>query len=151
MTKDSIPLTIFLSFFVLYFFATQKIYNSTYFYRIALLISILSLGLFVFVDRLYPELKVQYSAFVIFYYGVLLILVKLIYSKLNMSLIQKEWIIGKQFMNKDFTFTTITDWGDSVWDKKIAVAPSWLDHFVSIVLLFGPMLLMWLTVSVMRG
>jgi hypothetical protein len=68
-----------------------------------------------------------------------------------MSLIQKEWIIGKRFINKDFTFTIIGDLGNDVWDKKTAAAPSWFDHFVSIFLLFGPMLLTLLTVIVMKA
>ena len=151
MTKDTAGLIIWISFIVLYFLATQKIYNSKYFYRIALVMLLLSPGLFVFVGRQYPEEKIHFSAFLIFYYGILLLLVKLIYPKLNMLLIQKEWIIGKQFIDKDFTFTIITDWGSSVWDKKTAAAPSWFDHFVSIILLFGPMLLLLLTLTVMKG
>ncbi|HET6995019.1 MAG TPA: hypothetical protein VFI06_08550 [Chitinophagaceae bacterium] len=150
MTKDTIIPLIGIAFFVLYFFGTQKIYSNKYFYRTVLFILLLSLGLFVYLNRQYPGRRFQFSAFLIFHYGILLIVIKLIYGKINYSLEQKQWI-SQKFANKDFTFTTISDWGDEVWDKKTAPAPSWLDHVVSNIMLFGPMLLSWATVSIMKG
>jgi hypothetical protein len=79
------------------------------------------------------------SAF-LFFYVFILFIIKKTYTTINRFLIQKQWLKEK-FVNKDYTWVEVTDWGDDMWDKKIAAPPSWLDHTLTIVLLLLPMLL----------
>ena len=105
MKTDTIGLFIMLCFFGLNFFATQRLYCSKHFYKLIVLILLLSLAYFLHLDGKHPELKFQYICFIIFHYGILLLSIKLGYSRLNMSLVRINWVKSK-FENKDFTYVT---------------------------------------------
>ena len=53
-------------------------------------------------------------------------------------------LIKKEYDEKEFTYVlwdsdvNIPDW----WDKKSASKPSWFDHFITLLLLILPILLM---------
>jgi hypothetical protein len=144
-TKDYIGVAAFAIFFALNLFLTQKIYSSKYCYTFLTLILICSLISFAILDHIYPDLKVQFCAFLIFYYGLLLLITRLYYSSLNHVLVRKKFV-NVRFQDKDFTHVWISGTGGDIWDKKRSSAPSWLDHFVSLCLFFGPMALLWPTI-----
>ena len=151
MDTGIIGLIIWMLFFALHFFATQRLYCSKHFYKILVLILLFSLASFIFLDRKYPELKFQFSAFLIFHYGILLLLIRLGYRQLNLLFVKKKWM-APGFANKDFTYVThSTGWGNDIWDEKYASTPSWLDYIFSYSLLFGPILLPMFTIRIVRG
>jgi hypothetical protein len=144
MDENIIVLILFMTFFVLYFFTTQKIYSHTYWYVISAILFIFSVALFITLNKKYPEQTFQYSAFLISFYCLLLFLIKLSYRKLNTLFAKKRWV-SSEFANKDFTYVTLSEWGDNLWEKN-AFKPSWLDHVLSTILLVGPILLMIWTI-----
>ena len=152
MGTGTIGLLIWILFFVLHFFATQRLYSTKHFYKILVLMLLLSLTIFILLDKRYPELKFQFSAFLIFHYGILLLMIKLSYRKINLSFIRNHWITTT-FAGKDFTYVThaYQGLGDDIWEKKYASKPSWLDYIFSYCLLFVPVLLMLLTMWIIRG
>jgi hypothetical protein len=144
--KDIIEIIIWTGFFTLYFFGTQKIYSDDYSCGILITLLILSVVLFIALDKKHPELKMQYSAFLISHYCLLLLLIKLTYRKLYSLLAKKGWV-SAQFGSKDFTHVTLGEYGDEQWEHKITLKPNWLDHVLSIILIFAPILLMLWTMS----
>jgi hypothetical protein len=149
---DSIGLLIWMVFFALHFFATQRLYRSKDFYGFQIVILVLSTAVFFILDKQYPELKFQFSAFLIFHYSILLVVIKLGYKPLNMAFVKRHWI-SAEFVGKEFTYVThaYEGLGDDIWDKKHASKPSWLDYVFSYSLLFIPMILTLLTMRIIRG
>jgi hypothetical protein len=145
-TKDYIGVAAFVAFFVMNLFLTQRIYSSKHSYTFLTFILICAFVLFAILDNMYPDIKVQFSAFLIFHYGLLLLITRLYYRKLNGMLARKK-LVKVQFRDKDFTHVWISKGGD-IWDKKRSAPPSWLDHFFSLVLFFGPMALLWPTIYI---
>jgi hypothetical protein len=149
---DTIGLLIWVVFFALHFFATQGLYRSRYFYGVQIVMFSVSIVLFFILDKKYPELKFQFSAFLVFHYSFLLVLIRLSYRSLNMALVKRH-CISSAFIDKDFTYVThaFEGLGDDIWDRKQASKPSWLDYFLSYSLLFVPIFLTLLTMHIMRG
>src|SRR6478672_9270485 len=127
MGTSTIGLFLWVIFFALHFFATQRLYSSKYFYWILVVMLLLSFAVYSMLDKQYPALKFQFSAFLIFHYGVLLLLIKLVYRKLNLSFVRKQWI-APPFIDKEFTYVThaYEGLGDDIWDKNHSTKPSWL-------------------------
>ncbi|MGC4103253.1 hypothetical protein [Ferruginibacter sp.] len=59
-------------------------------------------------------------------------------------------MVAEKYINKDFTFVAWGDW-DIFWDKKRAVAPSWLDELLSFLLGILPILLVALFYSLITA
>ena len=129
MSTDTIGVLIWI-FFIALHFTTQELYCSKYHFAIITLLLALSTTLFIFLNRKYPELKFQYSAFLIFYQAILLFAIKIGYKRFNTWLIQKDWV-PSLFLNKDFTYVTHPPQGigNDIWDKRIASKPLGLIMF----------------------
>jgi len=89
---------------------------------------------------------------VLFYYSLLLFLIKKGYKFVNTFLIERS-VIGTNFIAKDFTYVnwsggnpTIPKW----WDGELAKAPSSLDIILTVILLTVPFLLCVLTNSIIK-
>lgn len=148
----TIALVIFSVFLSLYFGGTQRIFSSRHSYGILLATIILSCGIFIYLNNRYPDLKFQFLTFTLSYYAILLAFIKLVYKKLNRSLITMD-LLGPEFSNKDFTFVLYAaeGIGEETWEKNYASTPSWLDRSLSFGLLIGPLLLVGLTIKIARG
>ena len=129
-------------FFVIHFWFTQKIYSHNHFI-IALLFSlVIPFTAFLLINR-DDWIKSLPLGLLVFIFVVLLFLVKRSYRQINKLLIRKN-LIRKDYDEKDFTYVlwdsdvNIPNW----WDEKLASKPSWLDNFISFMLLILPILLM---------
>ena len=134
-----ISLITFSLFLILHFFYTQKIYFRSIFFILIVISLLLPIGFF-FLSKEKDKLFAVNFGLLIFYYMLLLWLIKICYKRLNQFLINKN-LINMKFREKDFTYI-ISD-GDIIetwWDKS-AEPPSWLDYFFSILLFVLPLLL----------
>ena len=126
-------------FFFAYFFLSQKIYTHNKFSYAFIAVSAISVVMFL-VSKKEIYNKVIFCAAVLFFYILLLWTIKKMYSILNNFFIKKQWL-NKKFINKDFTWVELDDWGDKIWNKEITTTPSPLDYFLTMILLLAPMLL----------
>ena len=134
-----ISLITFSLFLILHFFYTQKIYFRSIFFILIVISLLLPIGFF-FLSKEKDKLFAVNFGLLIFYYMLLLWLIKICYKRLNQFLINKN-LINMKFREKDFTYI-ISD-GDIIetwWDKS-AEPPSWLDYFFTILLFVLPLLL----------
>jgi hypothetical protein len=136
---DLIYIIPFILFILTYFALSQKIYLHNKFISAFIASSIVT-GIMIFISKPSDYNKAIGCSAFLFFYVFILFIIKKTYTTINRFLIQKQWLKEK-FVNKDYTWVEVTDWGDDMWDKKIAAPPSWLDHTLTIVLLLLPMLL----------
>ncbi|MGG9960448.1 hypothetical protein [Ferruginibacter sp. SUN106] len=127
-------------FFYVYFFQSQKIYFHNRFIQTFLIFFSITL-LIGFVSKKEDYNKVMLCGSILFFYILLLWVIKKKYQVLNQFFIKKQWIT-EEFQNKDFTWMTISHFNyEVIWEKKIATKPSLLDRILSLILIFMPMLL----------
>jgi hypothetical protein len=74
------------------------------------------------------------------YYSIFLFIIKLFYRGMNAFLIKNK-LVSKAFLGKDFTYASLNDSQDDIWDEKLATKPSWFDTILSFLLFIIPMLL----------
>ena len=149
MDINVIGLILLALFFGLYFFTTQKIYRSKYFFWITVLGGCVAILSFLLLSHKYAETKIPFATFLTLYYLLLLVLIKMTYKKLNNHFISKKWV-DNSFSHKDFTYVThaYEGIGNDIWDNRRAFKPSRLDYILSYGLFFGPMLLLLLTLKI---
>jgi hypothetical protein len=133
----------FCFYFIMQFFFTQKIYTYNYFilaFFVSLIIPVVSF--FEVSDKNY-WLKNMPVTFITFIFLILLIIIKIVYKRFNQFLIDKN-VVKNEFRGKDFTYVLweadvvgIENW----WDEKLAVKPSWFDHFITLFLIITPLFL----------
>lgn len=132
----------FLSFFFIQIVYSQKIYNKNYF------------GFLLIVSLIYPSISLLFikeeKIFTILLvslllplYALLLLLIKVFYRKINKFFIKRK-IVNILYKDKDFTYVqwnsknpTSPRW----WDEKQASPPSFLDNFLTLLLLVLPILI----------
>ena len=132
-------LTSLMTFFVIYFFFSQRIYSLVSF-PLAVSLSLIIPLIFILLNTYkLNTLTILNIGLLIFYYILFLFFVKLFYKRLNNYFVSKK-IIDRSFLNKDFTFVNLTEFNGDIWDDKLATKPSTFDHIISIALLFLPIL-----------
>jgi hypothetical protein len=105
-------------FFYAYFFQSQKIYFYNRFLR-AFLISFLITLLIGFFSKKEDYNKIILGGSVLFFYILLLWIIKKKYKTLNQFFIKKQWI-REEFRDKDFTWVTTSEFNyEAIWEKKL--------------------------------
>jgi hypothetical protein len=144
MNAENFALALFMLFLAYHWLVTQKLFLSKSFLLLSVIIILICLLSFVFLNSKYTESKQpHYLLLLIVYHAITLIVYKYTYSAINNFLVKKNWI-KPEFANKEFTFIVVSDTGD-IWDKKRSLRPTWLDRILSFVLFFLPGVLMLLT------
>lgn len=135
MQESIISIAVFLLFFIVLYFKTQKLYSKNQFLLSFFLSLIIPITLFFISDK---ENQIKFLCFgsIFFFYTVLLFGIKKCYSRLSQFLIDRQLLDGK-FSGNSFTHVTTGQYG-SYWDKKLGSNPSWLDYLLSASLLFLP-------------
>ena len=136
---DLIYLIPFMLFMIAYFTLSQKIYLHNKFI-LAFITSFILTSILVFISKPSDYNKAIGCGSFLFFYVFILFAIKKTYAVFNRFFIQKQWL-KKKFANKDYTWVEVSDWGDDIWNKKIAAPPSWFDYTLTIVLLVLPILL----------
>ncbi len=131
-------LAVFFLFFIIYFFQTQEIYSKDRF-KYLFLISLAIPGLLFFVAADDKKLDTLNYGLLIFYYTLLLWLIKINYKRVNQFFVDRK-LVDINFSNKDFTLSIYSDYDDDTWDEKLSSPPSWLDKVLSYLLLILPVL-----------
>lgn len=131
-----------MTFFIVYFGWTQKIYSKNHIKILIALCIIFPTAQFLFITNPNSRIKAVSFALISLYYSLLLLTIKFIYKKIIFFLINKNWI-DKSFANKDYTYVfqdgeILTDeW----WDESLASKPSWFDTLITYSLLIIPLAL----------
>lgn len=140
---EVLGLAVFFIYLVIIFGFTQKIYSTNRIWII--LMFSLVIPILIFFSGLNKDRDLRFISFgfLIFYYSIILFVIKITYSRVNTYLINRE-LISNSFSKKEFTYVFII--GETYrrpihWDARFAKAPSWLDHLFSGILLFGPLLI----------
>ena len=132
---------IIIIFFCLQFFFTQNIYSKNYFIRLFVFAIIIPFSSFFFGDdHKFLEINI---GLIIFYYAIFLLLIKVLYKKINRGLIRKN-LLNNEYADKDFTYTQWNSHNTSVpywWEEKFAFRPSWLDRVLSVALIIIPFII----------
>lgn len=154
MSADLIVFLLTSVFFLLNFFASQRLYSSSYFPGVALVIMVLSVAAFFILERQFSHTRSRLHWLVLLttYYCVVLLIVKVVYKHLNNFLVRKQWI-GEAYAEKDYTYVThaYNGLGADIWNDKLAAKPSPLDYVISYSLLFVPMFLTIATYDLYYG
>lgn len=138
-------------FFLVNIIFTQRIYSKNYIILILICSLLMPLSVVIFFSEKKFNSLLSLSM-VLFYYSLLLFLIKKGYKFVNTFLIERS-VIGTNFIAKDFTYVnwsggnpTIPKW----WDGELAKAPSSLDIILTVILLTVPFLLCVLTNSIIK-
>jgi hypothetical protein len=152
MQADTVGIVLFSAFWLVYFFTSQKLYSSRYFYILTLLLLLVCTITFYALKCFYGHPGLQYIVFLYVYYNLWLLIIKLSYQRINAFLISKRWM-GEAFAEKDYTYVThaYNGLGKDIWDEKRAAKPSWLDYILSYALLLLPIWMVILTVKILKG
>ena len=129
-------------YFLIQFFFTQTIYSNSHFLLLFVL-SLLLLAITFLVVKTENKVEAVNIGLILLYYTLILVVIKKSYKALNHFLITKK-LLDKAFTGKDFTHvfwdSDIPEMED-IWDRKLALKPSWLDYFLTLALLILPILM----------
>lgn len=137
----ALGLLVFIVFLVIYFFASQKLYQTRYSFLLLLLLFFSTIALlgFLFITYKKHDVKVPFLLLSFCFYMVMIIGIKAYYKKINNFLVSKN-MVNNKFGGKEYTFAFVFLY-TLVWDKKKASPPSWFDSLLSMALLVIPLLL----------
>lgn len=134
MNRDIIIFILFIAYFILYFFSTQKLILSKKLFYLTFLALVTNCLIISF----QPNEKLIYVFVTLFschiYY---LVFIKLIYVKLNHFLINRN-LLDKKYQLKKLTFVVVGKTGLSKYDETMS-PPSWLDYLLSVSIIIIPL------------
>ncbi len=141
MSIQLLSIVLFLLFFALNMGWSQRLYLSRHLAKISIpLIIIIPLCSFL-ISKQESRFDGLNFGFLIPYYFLLLLAIRKWYNTLNDFLIKRR-LVQLKFKGKVFTYV---NWGGGTigayWDEKRVTAPSLLDHALTFILFFLPILL----------
>lgn len=124
---------IWILYFSLVFFATQRLYFIKYCYLFIFFLFSLGISVICFAFIKFEKSEVKIPPLVLLFpiYFFIIIAIKSFYRNFNRWLIKRK-LLKSEFVNKEFTFVTIFETGLSIWDKNLVNEPSRLDYILSI-------------------